>query len=290
MIHRFDNFRLDVTERRLWCNDELIPLTPKQFDLLAYFVENSGRIAKKSDLLDAVWAGAYIEEATLARSVSWLRSKLEEYAGSESFIQTVPKLGYRFTADVTTSTDDKDTPPSEERFVQKILDQETAELAGGVIQANQPDKEDEGWENTPLVTQNVRLRRRSLQTFAPFFLVIVCVALAGSGYILTRNSPKVVSQAPKADTQTSVRVNAIITIKNIVVDAAQQATDAGINVLPGDIILVGAEGLHQPDPGQTWTVAGDQKAKVSSNHTFQQADPWSLIGWIGTTEADRTNS
>jgi hypothetical protein len=86
-----------------------------------------------------------------------------------------------------------------------------------------------------------------------------------------------------------LRVNATITIKNIAVDATEQATDAGIKVLPGDSILVGAEGIHQPGTGQTWTLEGDKKAKVSSNHTFQQADPWSLVGWIGTTEADQTD-
>ncbi|MBP6823066.1 MAG: hypothetical protein KA368_16070 [Acidobacteria bacterium] len=84
-------------------------------------------------------------------------------------------------------------------------------------------------------------------------------------------------------------MNATITIKNIAVDATQQATDAGIRVLPGDSILVGAEGLHQTGIGQTFTVMGDKMAKASGNHTFRQTDPGSLVGWIGTTEADQTN-
>lgn len=52
-------------------------------------------------MLDAVWADIYIEETTLARNVSWLRQKLAEYDDSQPFIETVPKLGYRFTAEVT---------------------------------------------------------------------------------------------------------------------------------------------------------------------------------------------
>jgi DNA-binding winged helix-turn-helix (wHTH) protein len=40
----------------LWCGDELISLTPKQFELLFYFVENAGRVTSKNELLDAVWA------------------------------------------------------------------------------------------------------------------------------------------------------------------------------------------------------------------------------------------
>ena len=50
-IYRFSVFWLEVTERGLWCADERISLTPKQFDLLTYFVEHAGRIAKKSELL-----------------------------------------------------------------------------------------------------------------------------------------------------------------------------------------------------------------------------------------------
>jgi DNA-binding winged helix-turn-helix (wHTH) protein len=52
-------------------------------------------------LLDAVWADIYIEETTLARNVSLLRQKLVEYDGNQSFIETVPKLGYRFNTGVT---------------------------------------------------------------------------------------------------------------------------------------------------------------------------------------------
>ena len=95
-LYLFGAFRLDATERRLWRETEPIQLTPKQFDLLFYFVENAGRVAKKSELLDAVWADAFVEETTLARNISWLRKIL-----GESFIETVPKLGYRFTAEVT---------------------------------------------------------------------------------------------------------------------------------------------------------------------------------------------
>lgn len=95
-FYSFGLFRLDATDRRLWREDEPIQLTPKQFDLLFYFVENAGRVAKKGDLLDAVWADTFVEETTLARNISWLRKIL-----GESFIETVPKLGYRFTAEVT---------------------------------------------------------------------------------------------------------------------------------------------------------------------------------------------
>ena len=44
-LYHFGAFRLDAAEHRLWCADEPISLTPKQFDLLFYFVEHAGRVA-----------------------------------------------------------------------------------------------------------------------------------------------------------------------------------------------------------------------------------------------------
>ncbi|MEP7336542.1 MAG: winged helix-turn-helix domain-containing protein [Acidobacteriota bacterium] len=289
----FSVFRMEVEERRLWRGDEQILLTPKQFDLLTYFVENAGRVAKKNELLEAIWADAYVEEATLARNISWLRSKLEEHTGGEPLIETVPKLGYRFTAEVTRIADNNNTPVGTERTAQDLHgDEETIEFADSI--SEEEDEQVNGIEEpekTSPIMQNVPSRRPSFSAFAILsFVVIVCVTIVASRYILSRNAPKADTQSPKTDTQTTaVRVNATITIKNIAVDATEHAVDAGISVLPGDSIMVGAEGLHQPGTGQTWTLVGDKNAKVSANHAFRQADPWSLVSWIGTTEADQTN-
>ncbi len=133
-LYRFETFQMDAAERRLWCDNELISLTPKQFDLLFYFVENAGRVTKKSELLDAVWADTFVEETTLARNVSWLRKKLGSHSNGEQFIETVSKLGYRFTAEVIRS-DKNDALIIEEQTIQHTcgeetisFDDETAEL------------------------------------------------------------------------------------------------------------------------------------------------------------------
>ena len=85
----------------MWREAKPIQLTPKQFDLLFYFVENAGHVAKMGELLDAVWADTFVEETTLARNISRLRQLLGDRADGEPIIETVPKLGYRFTAEVT---------------------------------------------------------------------------------------------------------------------------------------------------------------------------------------------
>jgi len=86
-----------------------IPLTPKAFETLAVLIENNGRIVDKEELLRLVWPGTFIEEATLAKTVSILRKTLGEDSGHH-YIDTVPKRGYRFAGEVSIA----DVPGAEE--------------------------------------------------------------------------------------------------------------------------------------------------------------------------------
>lgn len=125
MFYHFGEFTLDVSERLLRRADVHVPLKPKQFDLLVFFVKNAGRTTKKDELLSAVWPDTYVEENTLARNVSWLRTLLEDNLGGERVIETVPKLGYRFTPEVTTSYPKENTLIVEEQTVQYFRGVET---------------------------------------------------------------------------------------------------------------------------------------------------------------------
>jgi len=99
-IYEFDVFRLDIGERLLLREGRALPLTPKAFDLLAYFAEHPQRLLEKSTLLEEVWPAAIVEEANLAFQVSALRKVLDQGRAGESLIETVPTRGYRFVAPV----------------------------------------------------------------------------------------------------------------------------------------------------------------------------------------------
>jgi DNA-binding winged helix-turn-helix (wHTH) protein len=94
----FGLFRIDVTERLLFNAEGAVPLTPKAFDTLLMLVENSGHVLGKDELMKAVWPDSFVEENNLAQNISTLRKVLSE--GGEKFIETVPKRGYRFIAEV----------------------------------------------------------------------------------------------------------------------------------------------------------------------------------------------
>ena len=100
--YKFGEFVLDPARRVLLKNGTPIPLTPKAFDTLWILVRENGRVVEKEELLKEIWPDTFVGEATLAQNVFTLRKALGEKDGPTQFIETVPRHGYRFIADVTT--------------------------------------------------------------------------------------------------------------------------------------------------------------------------------------------
>jgi pimeloyl-ACP methyl ester carboxylesterase/DNA-binding winged helix-turn-helix (wHTH) protein len=98
--YSFGPFRLDVRERRLTRGADTISLRLKVFDTLVVLVENAGRLVTKQELLDAVWPETVVEENNLNHNVSVLRKALGDRATGQQYIETVPRVGYRFAAPV----------------------------------------------------------------------------------------------------------------------------------------------------------------------------------------------
>jgi len=96
----FGNFTLDLERRLLLRDGEPVPLTPKAFDTLALLVRRSGHVVGKDELLEEIWADAFVEESTIAQNVFTLRKALGQKQTENQFIETVPKHGYRFIAAV----------------------------------------------------------------------------------------------------------------------------------------------------------------------------------------------
>ena len=108
-LYRFGPFSLDAAERRLLRDGDPVSLAPKVFDTLLVLIEDSGRLVAKNALISRLWPDTFVEEATLARNISDLRKALGESAGEASYIETVPKAGYRFVAGVTLAGDQDST-------------------------------------------------------------------------------------------------------------------------------------------------------------------------------------
>lgn len=99
-FYEFEDFRVDVTERRLWQHGRLVVLSPKAFDMLVVLLESRGKTVEKDALIRAVWSDTHVEEGSLNRCISTLRKALGDDSNEQRLIKTLPKLGYRFTDNV----------------------------------------------------------------------------------------------------------------------------------------------------------------------------------------------
>ena len=114
-------------------------MQPKVFDLLLTLVERHGRLLGKDELMKSVWPDTVVEEANLANNISILRKTLGE--NGRRFIETAPKRGYRFVAEVRESNEE-----GAERVIQE------PQTTGGDAIAEAPCIErspSDPWDQTP---------------------------------------------------------------------------------------------------------------------------------------------
>ena len=100
LLYEFGPFRVDTRERQLLRNGEVVPLTPKVFDVLLVLLQNNGHLLSKSEVMKLVWPHTAIEEGNIARNISTLRNALGEHPREAQYIETVPWRGYRFIGSV----------------------------------------------------------------------------------------------------------------------------------------------------------------------------------------------
>ncbi len=102
--YEFGPYRLELPTHRLLRNGEPISVTPKAFDTLLSLIERRDRVVDKAELMRLVWPDSFVEEANLSQTIFVLRKTLGEGPDGRPFIDTVPRRGYRFAADVREET------------------------------------------------------------------------------------------------------------------------------------------------------------------------------------------
>lgn len=103
--YSFGPFVFDVRARVLYRDSRVVALPPKAAETLALLLAHAGTVIDKPALLDAAWGGRSVGESSLTRTISILRAALGEAATPESYIATISKRGYRFSAPVTRLAD-----------------------------------------------------------------------------------------------------------------------------------------------------------------------------------------
>jgi DNA-binding winged helix-turn-helix (wHTH) protein/Tfp pilus assembly protein PilF len=97
----FGPFQLDLNDRLLTRAGEVISLRPKATEILVRLVTNAGQLIKRDVLLKEVWPDTFVEESNLSQTIFTLRKALGDDRSDPRYIETVPRRGYRFVAEVT---------------------------------------------------------------------------------------------------------------------------------------------------------------------------------------------
>ena len=113
-IFTFGPFELTERERLLRRAGSPVPLAPKAFDTLLLLVENAGKLVARDQLLASVWKDTHVDEAVVTRVISDLRRALRQ-TDQQVWIETVPKFGYRFAAEVTVTAPEPEPAPAAPR-------------------------------------------------------------------------------------------------------------------------------------------------------------------------------
>ncbi len=116
-------FRIDVANRLLLRDGEPLPLTPKAVDTLLALVQHSGQVLNKEELMKLVWPDSVVEEGNLTQNIYLLRKTLSEGSNGRSYIETIPRRGYRFVGEAHEKREEAAAPPpAEQTEVQAVLE------------------------------------------------------------------------------------------------------------------------------------------------------------------------
>ncbi len=112
-IFQFGEFQVDVRAHSLRREKVIVPINARVFDVLLYFVQNPGKVLTHDELLKNVWAESFVDENSLAQSISALRRALEEKPGDNNYIVTLPGRGYQFVSPVQVVASEKENALTE---------------------------------------------------------------------------------------------------------------------------------------------------------------------------------
>src|SRR5258705_12355330 len=142
-FYEFGPFRLDLGEQTLLREGRPVALRPKVFDILRVLVENHSHLVDKEELMRSVWTEQFVEEGNLNKNVSMLRQVLGDGKNGHVFIETVPKRGYRFVADVREVNGGEETDLAETNLsthlVAESLATEATNIRNDGVAATEPE-------------------------------------------------------------------------------------------------------------------------------------------------------
>lgn len=176
VVYEFGKFLLDPGEKTIFSDGVAIRLPAKGFETLLMLVENNGHALSKEEMISAIWHDSFVEESNLAKQISRLRKIFN--TNGENLIETLPKHGYRFSADVRRTVEVAAEPIV---FEKRTLKRMTVRVENDLEEVDRPPE-------LPAVRSG--LLRRSILAF------LALIVLGGAFLAWIWKGPSQISQPP----------------------------------------------------------------------------------------------
>jgi TolB-like protein/Flp pilus assembly protein TadD len=111
LLFHFNDFTLDPDRRELRRDGHLVALEPQVFDLLEFLIRARDRVVRRDDVLEAVWHGRIVSDATLSSRISAARSAIGDNGEAQRLIRTIARKGLRFVGEVREQTAEIENAP-----------------------------------------------------------------------------------------------------------------------------------------------------------------------------------
>jgi TolB-like protein/Tfp pilus assembly protein PilF len=111
VVYRFADLEINCPEFRVLKGGVPQKITPRAFEVLVFLIERPGRLVSKQELFEEIWKESFVTDNALTRMIKEIRRVIGDDADAPQHIETIPKRGYRFIAEVRRSEEDQPTRP-----------------------------------------------------------------------------------------------------------------------------------------------------------------------------------
>jgi len=200
---RFTDFEINVARQELRRAGAIVHIEPQVFDLLVHLIRNRDRIVSKDELIDVIWQGRIVSEATLSSRISAARRALGDSGSDQSFIRTLHKRGFRFVGDVDDDTSaptavvvEKGSPGAVKTAADVVptgesppLSDGASDMAGGNAILHDARQADTAPVEKVAASSGRRAARNAL--FAAAAMALAALGVAAAWWLLSPFSPPV---------------------------------------------------------------------------------------------------
>jgi TolB-like protein/DNA-binding winged helix-turn-helix (wHTH) protein/Flp pilus assembly protein TadD len=222
----FDDVKVDCANLRVQKGGSPRKITPRAFQVLAYLLEHHGRIVEKQELFDEVWKERFVTDNALSRIIKEIRQVIGDDADEPRYIETIPKRGYRFIAEVTgVEAETLTNGISRTRLTVEVAGSEVAPMASD--HAEEIDR-----EAPALVTDRSRERGRLTQRWQLTAISLVALTLAATIYVKFFRGSSSLSAG-------DIKSLAVLPLENLSGDPSQEYfADGMTDALIGDLAKI----------------------------------------------------